>query len=317
MKTLKVYLAYLFLGAFFFLFNIASTKAQITSASAILNHPQQSNILYIFSGDKYYKYDWNKSMASTARSTASYWPGLPSKIDAALKHPTNKNLVYLFSGQNYYRFNWATNKVDMGPKSISQNWPGLPSKIDAALNHPTDKNLVYLFSGSNYYRFNWSQNRVDVGPKATANAWPGLPSRIDAAVNHATSSNYVYLFSGNVYYRFNWSANKVDSGYPMSIAENWKAPSASYAQGSAIRQWFASLPASAKEEFRKANITASNVEREFGKMSAEMQSDLINAGVPTDQQIVRFVEQHTASFDATVTHTAKDTENFFKGLLGI
>jgi|GEM_PF-3637694 len=317
MKTLKVHLTQFLLVSLIFFFWTATANAQINSASAILNHPQQSNIVYIFSGDKYYRYDWNKSMASNTRSTTSYWSGLPSKIDAALKHPTNKNLVYLFSGQNYYRFNWSKNKVDVGPKPIAQTWPGLPSKIDAALNHPTDKNLVYLFSGGNYYRFNWSQNRVDVGPKPTANTWPGLPSRIDAAVNHATSSNYVYLFSGNVYYRFNWGANKVDSGYPMSIAANWKAPSASYAEGSAIRKWFTSLPNSAKEEFRKANITASNVVQEFSKMSAEMQADLINAGVPSDQQILSFIENQAVSFDATVTHTAKETENFFKGLLGI
>jgi hypothetical protein len=199
-------------------------SAQVNQLDAALVHPKDKNIVYLFSGNNYYRYDWVREIGGEPRSNSTYWKGVPSKVDAALNHPTDNNVVYLFSGTQYYRYNWSADKVEAGfPKSTAALWKGLPSKIDAALNHPTDKNIVYLFSGTQYYRYNWSADKVEDGfPKSTAALWKGLPSKIDAALNHPTDKNIVYLFSGTQYYRYNWSADRVDAGYPLNTSQNWK-----------------------------------------------------------------------------------------------
>jgi hypothetical protein len=300
--------------AFFLLSLFTNVDAQITNVDAAVLHPKDNNVVYLFKGNNYYRYDLKKNMASSPISTKAKWPGLPAKVDAALQHPQNKNLIYFFSGTNYYRFNWSKNKVDVAT-STAKNWPGLPARIDAAINHPSNNNLVYLFSGGKYYRFNWSKNKVDV-VNATDRAWPGLPAATHAAINHPTNKNLVYFFTGRQYYRFNWKNNRTDSGYPLSIASNWKAPSAAKATAQEIRNWFHQLPSTAKNEMKKAGITANTVVNKVSSMSNDMQRKLIDAGVPTDRQVEAFVKQVGGDIGNTILQTGEDVGNFLQGLIG-
>lgn len=174
---------------------------------AAVNYPGGRS--YLFSGDKYVRWDHDNTAHLTPKSIQANWEGVPfDKIDAAFYWAPN-NKVYFFSGSQYVRYDVESEKVDAGyPRSISGNWGGsnMFSSIDAAL--PWDEDKVYFFKGNQYVRFDFNENVVDEGypRELTARSWKNISfSEIDAIL--PWESPILYLFDGSQYHRFDIEKN--------------------------------------------------------------------------------------------------------------
>ncbi|EAY23980.1 hemopexin repeat-containing protein [Microscilla marina] len=162
------------------------------------------NIVYLFSGTQYARWDGKTRRVGPARSTRKYWRGLPFSMVEAAFYWKGNNKVYLFSGTQYVRYDVRTNKVDPGyPKNTQRYWGGsrMFRRVDAVLPYPNGK--VYFFRGNQYIRYDFAKNRIDPGyPKTINNStWPKLSFRTaDAAV--LWKSHPGYFFKNGAYHRF-------------------------------------------------------------------------------------------------------------------
>lgn len=242
---------YLFLGSAYYLYLWKEQKIEdgypkpITDlwsnfpangvVNAALNHPHNSNKVYVFSGTAYYRCSWDEGKVDSGYpyTTSTYWYGLPDNItiDASLVDPTDGNKVYLFSGDQYYLYLWSPDAVDAGyPKSTQTDWydnynPAPVYKpeetVSAALQHPENLSAL-LFSGKQYYAYDFDLGRTTVF-LPSSDLWKGLPQNvtIDVTLNDPTDKNKVYLFSGNQYYLYLWKEQKIEEAYPKPITNLW------------------------------------------------------------------------------------------------
>lgn len=162
------------------------------------------DIIYLFSGSQYARWDSKTRRMGQPRSIRQYWRGVPFGIVEAAFYWKGNNKVYLFSDYQYVRYDVRTNKVDPGyPKNIKRYWGGskMFSRVDAALAYPNGK--VYFFRGSQYIRYDFAKNRIDPGYPKTINGstWAKVSFRtLDAAV--LWQSHPAYLFKNQYYHRF-------------------------------------------------------------------------------------------------------------------
>jgi hypothetical protein len=129
------------------------------------NGKSLKNKIFLFSGDKYFRYDLLKKEMDYGypMPIRGKWPGLTfDRIDAVLNVGTEK--VYFFRKEWYTCYNLTKNKVECPPKLIREGWPGfIFERIDAAVNWG-DGN-AYFFRKDEYIRFSLVEGRCVGSPK--------------------------------------------------------------------------------------------------------------------------------------------------------
>ncbi|XP_078513139.1 matrix metalloproteinase-18-like [Lissotriton helveticus] len=135
----------------------------------------------------------------------SFWPSLPSDIDAAYENP-EKDEVLIFKGLKY----WALNGYDVVqgyPKNIhTLGFPKTVKKVDAAVhNEETGKTLFFV--GNKYWSYDESSRTMDQGfPKQTVNDFPGIGQKVHAVF---LSNGSLYFFSGKYQLEFSMKSKRV------------------------------------------------------------------------------------------------------------
>lgn len=163
-------------------------------------------------------------------------------IDAAIEGEGSfVGKAYMFKGADYLRYDYSDDLPDVGyPFSTSAAW-GLPSAfagdLDAAVNgQGRYAGKAYFFEGNEYMRYDWAADRIDPGyPKPIAAEW-GMPygfrGDLDAAVTgKGPFTGKAYFFKGGDYVRYDWGTERIDTGYPKSIAAEWRGLPAEFTTG--------------------------------------------------------------------------------------
>uniref|UniRef100_A0A671W4F0 72 kDa type IV collagenase n=1 Tax=Sparus aurata TaxID=8175 RepID=A0A671W4F0_SPAAU len=104
---------------------------------------------------------------------ATYWPDLPSKIDAAYENPVDEKTVF-FAGNEMWVYkadelekgypkrlsSEANKRMDPGfPKLIADSWNGIPDGIDAAFSL-NNIDYSYFFKGDHYFKLEDSSLKI-------------------------------------------------------------------------------------------------------------------------------------------------------------
>ncbi|XP_034972188.1 collagenase 3 [Zootoca vivipara] len=132
----------------------------------------------------------------------SFWPEIPSKIDAAYEHPTNDQ-VLLFRGKKVWALN-AYDIVEGYPKKIYElGFPRSVKGVDAAV-HIKDTGKTLFFAGEKYWSYDEQNQVMEKGyPRYLEEDFPGIGHRVDAAYE---KNGYIYFFNGPLQFEFNiWS----------------------------------------------------------------------------------------------------------------
>uniref|UniRef100_A0A671W7G9 72 kDa type IV collagenase n=1 Tax=Sparus aurata TaxID=8175 RepID=A0A671W7G9_SPAAU len=138
---------------------------------------------------------------------ATYWPDLPSKIDAAYENPVDEKTVF-FAGNEMWVY--KADELEKGyPKRLSSlELPTDLQKIDAVFNFRKNRK-TYLFSDDKFWRYDEDSKRMDPGfPKLIADSWNGIPDGIDAAFS-LNNIDYSYFFKGDHYFKLEDSSLKI------------------------------------------------------------------------------------------------------------
>ncbi|XP_037361615.1 stromelysin-2 [Talpa occidentalis] len=138
-------------------------------------------------------------------SISTFWPSLPSGIDAAYE-VTSRDTVFIFKGKQF----WAIrgNEAQAGyPKGIhTLGFPSTISKIDAAISDK-EKKKTYFFTEDKYWRFDERRGSMDPGfPKLITEEFPGIGPKVDAVFE---AFGFFYFFSGSSQMQFDPNAKKV------------------------------------------------------------------------------------------------------------
>ncbi|KAB0370815.1 stromelysin-1-like [Muntiacus reevesi] len=151
---------------------------------------------------------WRKSFRTLEPEfhlISSFWPSLPSGIDAAYE-ATSKDTVFIFKGNQF----WAIrgNEMQAGyPRGI--HTLGLPStvrKIDAAFSDK-EKKKTYFFVEDKYWRFDEKRQSMEPGfPKQIVEDFPGIEPEVDAVF---PVFGFYYFFKGSSQFEFDPNAKKV------------------------------------------------------------------------------------------------------------
>ncbi|KAM8976294.1 collagenase 3-like [Pelodytes ibericus] len=134
--------------------------------------------------------------------TKSFWPELPSKIDAAYEYP-EKDLIYIFKGKKF----WALSGYDIledYPKKLHElGFPKTLKAMDAAV-HITATGKTLFFTGEKYWSFDEENLSVDKGyPRLIEDDFPGIGDKVDAAYQR---NGYIYFFNGPLQFEYSiWS----------------------------------------------------------------------------------------------------------------
>uniref|UniRef100_A0A8C3WFR1 Stromelysin-1 n=1 Tax=Catagonus wagneri TaxID=51154 RepID=A0A8C3WFR1_9CETA len=136
---------------------------------------------------------------------SSFWPPLPSSIDAAYE-VISKDTVFIFKGTQF----WAIrgNDVQAGyPRSIhTLGFPPTVKKIDAAISDKETKK-TFFFVEDKYWRFDEKRQSMEPGfPKQIVEDFPGIEPKVDAVFE---SFGFFYFFSGSSQLEFDPNAKKV------------------------------------------------------------------------------------------------------------
>ncbi|XP_036283578.1 stromelysin-1-like [Pipistrellus kuhlii] len=151
---------------------------------------------------------WRKSLRTLEPvfySISSFWPSLPSGVDAAYE-ATNKDIVFIFKGNQF----WAIRGIEMQagyPRSIhTLGFPATVKKIDAAI-FDKQKKKTYFFVEDKYWRFDEKKRSMDPGfPRQTAKDFPGVGPKVDAVFE---AFGFFYFFGGSTQWEFDPNAKKV------------------------------------------------------------------------------------------------------------
>lgn len=137
-----------------------TTKLGIGKVDAALDY--DSTYVYIFSGDKFYKYNKStKKIDGEAISIKTEWPELTlTSIDAAFRWDEK---IYFFQGNKYSRLIRNTGAID-NKTSIGPYWDstlGSFAPFDAAFRGSTTnfKDYVFFIKGDRYIRYDFSKDK--------------------------------------------------------------------------------------------------------------------------------------------------------------
>ncbi|XP_047609809.1 stromelysin-1-like [Phacochoerus africanus] len=151
---------------------------------------------------------WRKSFRTLEPEfhlISSFWPPLPSSIDAAYE-VISKDTVFTFKGTQF----WAIrgNDVQPGyPRSIhTLGFPSTVKKIDAAISDKETKK-TYFFVEDKYWRFDEKRQSMEAGfPKQIVEDFPGVEPKVDAVFE---AFGFFYFFNGSSQFEFDPNAKKV------------------------------------------------------------------------------------------------------------
>ncbi|XP_041114612.1 collagenase 3-like [Polyodon spathula] len=135
----------------------------------------------------------------------SFWPELPSKIDAAYESQ-HIDRVFLFKGAEY----WALfgYNIDQGfPQSIHNlGFPKNVNKIDAAL-HNENTGKTFFFVGNQYYSYDDSTKKMDRGfPRLIEEDFTGIRGKVDAAIQ---IRGFMYLYNGPRVFEYSCNSKRL------------------------------------------------------------------------------------------------------------
>ncbi|XP_022416252.1 stromelysin-1-like [Delphinapterus leucas] len=151
---------------------------------------------------------WRKSFRTFVPEfhlISSFWPSLPSGIDAAYE-VISKDSVFIFKGNQF----WAIrgNEVQAGyPRNIhTLGFPSTIRKIDAAFSDK-ERKKTYFFVKDKYWRFDEKRQSMEPGfPKQRVEDFPGVDLEVDAVFE---AFGFYYFFSGSSQLEFDPNAKKV------------------------------------------------------------------------------------------------------------
>ncbi|XP_057604714.1 stromelysin-1-like [Hippopotamus amphibius kiboko] len=151
---------------------------------------------------------WRKSFRTPELEfhlISSFWPSLPSGIDAAYE-VVSKDSVFIFKGNQF----WAIrgNEVQAGyPRGIhTLGFPSTIRKIDAAFSDK-EKKKTYFFVEDKYWRFDEKRRSMEPDfPKQIEEDFPGVYPEVDAVFE---SFGFYYFFNGSSQLEFDPNAKKV------------------------------------------------------------------------------------------------------------
>ncbi|KAM9221312.1 stromelysin-1-like [Dugong dugon] len=151
---------------------------------------------------------WRKSFRALETGfnlISSFWPSLPSGVDAALE-VTSKDTVFIFKGNQF----WAIRGSDIlagYPRAIhTLGFPPTISKIDAAV-YDKEKKKTYFFVGDEYWSFDETRQSLEPGfPRQTAHDFPGVDPTVDAVFE---AFGFFYFFNRSSQFEFDPNAKKV------------------------------------------------------------------------------------------------------------
>ncbi|XP_058925888.1 stromelysin-1-like [Kogia breviceps] len=159
----------------------------------------------LFFKDRYF---WRKSFRTSEPEfhlISSFWPSLPSGIDAAYE-VISKDSVFIFKGNQF----WAIRgrEVQAGyPRDIhTLGFPSTIRKIDAAFSDK-EKKKTYFFVEDKYWRFDEKRQSMEPGfPKQIVEDFPGVGPEVDTVFE---AFGFYYFFSGSSQLEFDPNAKKV------------------------------------------------------------------------------------------------------------
>ncbi|XP_006833838.1 PREDICTED: stromelysin-1 [Chrysochloris asiatica] len=160
---------------------------------------------FLFFKDKYF---WRKSLRSLTPEfnlISSFWPTLPSGVDAAFE-VASKDTVFIFKDNQFWAIRGTEIQVGY-PRTIQTlGFPSTIRKIDAAISDK-EKKKTYFFVGDKYWRFDETRQTLEPGfPRQTADDFPGVDTKIDAVFE---AFGFFYFFSGSSQFEFDPNAKKV------------------------------------------------------------------------------------------------------------
>uniref|UniRef100_A0A8C8XY89 Matrix metallopeptidase 12 n=1 Tax=Panthera leo TaxID=9689 RepID=A0A8C8XY89_PANLE len=147
----------------------------------------------IFFKDRYFGWRNPESPKSNISLISSFWPNLPSGIQAAYEIG-DRNQVFLFKDDKF----WVISNLRpqrLYPKNVrSLGFPNFVKKIDAAVFNPL-LYKTYFFVGNQYWRYDERRQLMDPGyPKFITKAFPGIGPKIDAVYYN---NRHYYFFQGS------------------------------------------------------------------------------------------------------------------------
>ncbi|XP_028398595.1 72 kDa type IV collagenase-like [Dendronephthya gigantea] len=147
----------------------------------------------------------------------SFWPELPSSVDAAYYSEGNTTF---FKGESCWIYNGT--QLLAGPVPIHDQFKGLDSfvkKIDAAFIWGAN-GKTYLFSGDSYWKYNQALKVMDMGYPAKINvSWTGVPSNLDSALTWINGRTY--FFQGTGFWIFDNVNIQTKHTEPMMTRAYW------------------------------------------------------------------------------------------------
>lgn len=174
------------------------------------------NSVYMFLGDKFYKFARN-----IADQTLSLREGYPKPLQEKWgRLPTlNKKGLEAENCSEYDNTeSECSNTINCFYDSISNKCE--PATVyDAAF--VDQENETYFFKGQFIYKYNSRDMKIESGyPKLISEIFKGAPSSIDAIFVWA-KDNHTYIFKGDMHYKINSVSKKVERGYPKKNNLRW------------------------------------------------------------------------------------------------
>ncbi|XP_045873749.1 stromelysin-2 isoform X1 [Meles meles] len=166
----------------------------------------------LFFKDRYFWRRSHWSLEPEFHLISTFWPSLPSGLDAAYE-VTSKDTLFVFKGRQF----WAVRGTEAQagyPKGIGTlGFPATVGKIDAALSD-MEKKKTYFFVGDKYWRFDENSQSMEQGfPRRTADDFPGV-AEVDAVFQHF---GFFYFFRGPLQFAFDPNAR--------AVTRTWKSNS--------------------------------------------------------------------------------------------
>ncbi|KAM4700399.1 stromelysin-1-like [Discoglossus pictus] len=153
-------------------------------------------------------YFWRKSLHSTQVGTYSiktFWPTIPSGIDAAYENPDRDEILF-FKGTKYWAVS-GTNILPGFPKNINQlGFPQTVKQIDAAL-HIEETGKTYLFVDDSYWCYDEQKKAMSKdSPKKINEGFIGIGVKVNAAFQ---LNGLLYFFTEQYQYEFKLAEKRV------------------------------------------------------------------------------------------------------------